>query len=104
MASTGAAAPAAQGLGARVFFGLNVLVMLLILIQIFVAGAGLFTMAHQLDNNQNYTVDQWNNSVYWGLHFFNAIAIGVLIIVLVAMAFIAKLGPMQKRLSGTSSG
>jgi Family of unknown function (DUF6220) len=93
-----------SGLGARIYSGLSALLVLLVIVQIFVASSGLFTMAHQLDNNQNYTVSQWNNSAYWGIHFFNAIAITLVILLMVAISFLAKLSAEVKRLSGILAG
>jgi hypothetical protein len=92
------------GMGARVYSGLSILAALLLLVQIFVAAGGLFTMAHQLDNNQNYTVSQWNNSAYWGIHFFNALAIALVILLMLGAAFLAKLSTQVKRQTGVLAG
>lgn len=88
----------------RVFSILSVLLVLLIVVQIFVAGGGLFTMAHQLDNNQTYTVGQWNSSAWWGIHFFNALAIAVVILLMLAASFIGRLPDHAKRFSGILVG
>ena len=95
---------ASTGLGTRVFSVLAALLVLLIVVQILVAGGGLFTMAHQLDGNQPYTVSQWNDSAYWGIHFFNAFAIAIVILAMLATAFVAKLGTQAKRLTGVLVG
>ena len=91
-------------LGARIYSGLSVLVALLLVVQIFVAAAGLFTMAHQLDNNQSYTVSDWNNSSYWGIHFINALAIAVVILLMLGAAFLARLSVQAKRQTGVLVG
>jgi hypothetical protein len=92
------------GVGARIYSGLSALLVLLVIVQIFVASGGLFTMAHQLDNNQNYSVAQWNDSAYWGIHFFNAFAIALVILLLLGTAFLAKLAVDVKRLTGILAG
>jgi hypothetical protein len=92
------------GLGARIYSGLSALAVLLLVVQIFVASAGLFTMAHQLDNSHNYTVSDWNNSTYWGLHFFNALAIAVVILLMLATVFLARLSTQAKRQTGVLAG
>jgi uncharacterized protein DUF6220 len=91
-------------LGARIYSGLSALAALLLVVQIFVAAAGLFTMAHQLDNNHNYTVSDWNNSAYWGLHFLNALAIAVVILLMLGAAFLARLSTQAKRQTGVLVG
>jgi hypothetical protein len=91
-------------LGARVYSILSALLVLLVIVQIFVAAAGLFTMAHQLDNNQNYTVAQWNNSAYWGLHFFNALLIALVTLVMLGTSFLARLSSEVKRMTGILTG
>jgi hypothetical protein len=92
------------GIGGRTYSGLTTLLVLLLTVQIFVAASGLFTMAHQLDNNQNYTVSQWNNSAYWGLHFFNALAIALVILLMLGTAFLARLPVEVKRMTGILTG
>jgi multisubunit Na+/H+ antiporter MnhB subunit len=77
----------AAGPGARIYSVLSALLVLLVLVQIFVASSGLFTMAHQLDNNQSYSVAQWNSSAYWGIHFFNAIVITLVILLMLGTSF-----------------
>lgn len=91
-------------LGARVYSGLSALLVLLVLVQILVASTGLFTMAHQLDNNQSYSVAQWNNSAYWGIHFVNAFAIALVILLMLATGFLAKLSGEVKRLTSILAG
>jgi hypothetical protein len=92
------------GIGARIYSGLCALLVLLLTVQIFVAGSGLFTMAHQLDNNQSYSVSQWNNSSYWGIHFLNAFAIAVVILLMLGTTFLARLSVEVKRLTGIVAG
>jgi hypothetical protein len=94
----------AAGVGARIYSGLSALLVLLVTVQIFVAASGLFTMAHQLDNNQNYSVAQWNDSAYWGIHFFNAFAIAAVILLMLVDSFIAKLSAEVKRMTGILAG
>jgi hypothetical protein len=102
--NVGAGTMPPAGAGARVYSGLSVLLVLLIIVQIFVASSGLFTMAHQLDNNQNYSVAQWNDSAYWGIHFFNAFAITIVILLMLGTSFLAKLSFEVKRLTGILVG
>jgi Family of unknown function (DUF6220) len=104
MSVTGVDATPTPGMGARVYSGLSALVVLLVIVQIFVAASGLFTMAHQLDNNQNYTVAQWNSSAYWGIHFFNALAIAVVILLMLGTSFLAKLSGPTRRMTGILTG
>jgi hypothetical protein len=92
------------GVGSRIYSGLAALLVLLVTVQIFVAAGGLFTMAHQLDNNQNYSVAQWNDSAYWGIHFFNAFAIAVVILLMLGTTFLARLSVEVKRLTGILTG
>jgi uncharacterized protein DUF6220 len=92
------------GVGARIYSGLSALLVLLVIVQIFVASSGLFTMAHQLDNNQNYSVAEWNSSAYWGIHFINAIAIAALILMMLGTSFLARLSAEVKRLTGILAG
>jgi heme A synthase len=54
-------------------------------------------MAHQLDNNQSYSVAQWNNSTYWGIHFINAFVITLVILLMLGTSFLAKLSTEVKR-------
>jgi hypothetical protein len=91
-------------MSSRVYSGLSALLVLLVVVQIFVAGGGLFTMAHQLDDNHAYTVAQWNDSGYWGIHFFNAFAIALVILVMLVLAFAAKMATDVKRMSGVLLG
>jgi hypothetical protein len=95
---------APAGVGARVYSGLAALLVLLLTVQIFVAGSGLFTMAHQLDNNQSYSVSQWNDSAYWGIHFINAFAIAVVILLMLGTTFLARLSVEVKRMTGILTG
>jgi hypothetical protein len=107
MSVTGAETPKAtrpEGLGPRIYSGLSAALVLLVVVQILVAGSGLFAIAHQLDNNQGYSVAQWNASAYWGIHFFNAFAIAVLILAMLATSFIARLEREVKRLTGILTG
>jgi hypothetical protein len=92
------------GVGARIYSGLSALLVLLVIVQILVAGSGLFTMAHQLDNSQSYSVAQWNDSPYWGIHFFNAFAIAVAILLMLGISFLARLSGEAKRLTGILTG
>lgn len=94
----------ASGVWARIYSGLCTLLVVLVIIQIFVAGSGLFAMAHQLDNNQSYSVAQWNNSAYWGIHFFNALAIALVILLMVGTTFIGRFPGRVKRLTGVLAG
>ena len=105
MSVTGLEATSSKaGIWARTYSVLSALLLALVIVQIFVAGGGLFTMAHQLDNNQNYSVSQWNNSAYWGIHFFNALAIAVVILLMVATTFVGKLPGQVKRVTGVLAG
>ena len=105
MSATTVEAPTSTaGVWARIYSGLCALLVLLVIVQIFVAGGGLFSMAHQLDNNQSYTVEQWNNSAYWGIHFFNALAIALVILLMVGTTFIGRLPSHVKRLTGILAG
>ncbi len=88
----------------RIFTALSVLLSVLIVIQIFVAGAGLFTMAHQLDNGQSYSAGEWNAASYWGIHFFNALAITVVMLLMLGTAFLARLPGRSKKLVGLMLG
>lgn len=87
----------------QVYSALAAALVLLIVVQIFVAGSGLFTMAHQLDDNRAYSVSQWNESTYWAIHFFNAFAIALLILAMLGTAFAARLNS-AKRLTGILLG
>ncbi len=106
MTATPTSAPAAgqTSLAVRVFSVLSVILVVLVVIQILVAGGGLFTIAHQLDNNQSYTAAQWNDSAYWGIHFFNAFAIALVILLMLGTAFVGSLARQTKRLSGVLLG
>lgn len=97
--------PAARtGAASRVYSVLSVILVLLVVVQILVAGSGLFSMAHQLDNNQSYTVDEWNNSAYWGIHFFNAFAIALVMLLMLGTAFIGGMSSQTKRFTGILIG
>jgi hypothetical protein len=96
--------PATPSVGARVYSGLSVLVSVLLVVQIFVAGGGLFTMARQLDGGQSYSVASWNNSGYWGVHFLNALAIVVVMLVLLGVSFLARLPGRTRRFTGILLG
>jgi heme A synthase len=61
-------------------------------------------MAHQLDNGQNYTVSSWNTSAYWPIHFFNALAITLVILLLLGASFLAQLPGRTKRFTGLLFG
>jgi hypothetical protein len=89
---------------ARIFSVLSALLALLIVIQVFVAASGLFVLAHQLDNGQNYTVSSWNNSAYWSIHFVNALAITVVLLLLLGASFLAQLSGRTKRFTGLLLG
>lgn len=104
MAVTTNQTPGRTGAAPRMFSVLSALLVLLVVVQILAAGGGLFTMAHQLDNNQNYTVAQWNDSAYWGLHFFNALAIAVVMLVMLAVSFLARMSTRVKRFVGILLG
>ena len=93
-----------RGIGTTVYSILSAVAVALIVVQVFVAGGGLFTMAHQLDDSKAYTPSQWNNSVYWGIHFFNALLIAVVILAMVVTAFAAKLSSQTKRMTGILLG
>ena len=92
------------GVWAPIYSALSALLVLLVIVQILVAGSGLFAMAHQLDNNQSYTVAQWNTSAYWGIHFFNAMAIALIILLMIATTFIGRFPGQVKRLTGVLVG
>ncbi len=89
---------------ARIYSVLSVLLALLIILQIYVAAAGLFTVAHQLDNGLNYGVAAWNNSPYWNIHFLNAIAITIIILLMVGVSFLARLSGRIKKVTGLLLG
>ena len=88
----------------RVYSGLSALLTLLVIVQVFVAGAGLFTMAHQLDNGQSYSASAWNNSAYWGLHFFNAGAITLVMLLMLGTSFVTRLPARTKQFTGVLLG
>ena len=92
------------GAWARIYSALSALLVLLVIVQILVAGSGLFAMAHQLDNNQSYTVAQWNSSAYWGIHFFNALLIALVITLMIGTTFIGRFPDQVKRLTGVLVG
>lgn len=92
------------GAASKVFSALAAILVLLVAVQILVAGAGLFSIAHQLDNNQNYTVSQWNSSTYWGIHFFNALAIAVVMLLMLGTSFLARMSSQVKRTTGILIG
>lgn len=102
--AAGTGSTATSGTWPRAYSILSAILVLLILVQIFVAGSGLFTMAHQLDNNQSYTVGQWNDSAYWAIHFFNAFAIALVILLMLAASFFGKLSSQVKRFSAILLG
>jgi hypothetical protein len=101
---TVAGQPATPSVGARVYSGLAVLVTVLLVVQIFVAGGGLFAMARQLDAGQSYSVASWNNSGYWGVHFLNALAILVVMLLLLGVSFLARLPGRTRRFTGILLG
>lgn len=92
------------GAGSKVFSVLAAILVLLVVVQILVAGAGLFSMAHQLDNNESYTVSQWNSSAYWGIHFFNALAIAAVMLLMLGTSFLARMSSQVKRSTGILIG
>lgn len=104
MAVTTNQTPGRTGVAPRVFSVLSAILVLLVVVQILAAGGGLFTMAHQLDNNQNYTVAQWNDSAYWGLHFFNALAIALVMLVMLVVSFLGGMSTRAKRFVGILIG
>jgi heme A synthase len=95
---------ATPSIRARIFSVLSALLALLIIIQVFVAASGLFVMAHQLDNGQNYTVSSWNSSAYWSTHFLNALAITLVTLLLLGASFLAQLPGRTKRFAGLLLG
>lgn len=106
ISGTPTSAPSAgrTGVLARVYSVLGVILVVLVVIQILVAGSGLFAMAHQLDNNQSYTVAQWNDAVYWGIHFFNAFAIALVMLLMLGTAFLGGMSSQTKRFNGILIG
>lgn len=88
----------------RIYSGLSAVLAVLVVVQVFVAGAGLFTMAHQLDNGQSYTAAAWNNSAYWGLHFFNALAITLVMLLMLGASFLTRLPARTKKFTGVLLG
>ena len=94
----------AAGVWAPIYSALSALLVLLVIVQILVAGSGLFAMAHQLDNNQSYTVAQWNDSIYWGIHFFNAFAIAVVMLLMLGTAFVGGMPSQTKRITAILIG
>jgi hypothetical protein len=83
---------------------LSALLALLVIVQVFVAGSGVFVMAHQLDNGQNYSVGAWTSSAYWGIHFVNALAITVVMLLMLGASFLAGLSGRTKRFTGLLFG
>ena len=88
----------------RIYSGLSALLTILVIVQVFVAGAGLFTMARQLDGGQNYSAAAWNNSAYWGLHFFNAVAITLVMLLMLGASFLTRLPARTKKFTGLLLG
>ena len=97
-------AVARPGVGARVYAVLSALLSLLVIVQVFLAGSGVFTMARQLDADKSYSSAAWNNSAYWGLHFFNAIAIALVILLMLGASFLARLPGRTRRFTGILLG
>jgi hypothetical protein len=95
---------AAPSIRARIYSVLSAILALLVLVQVFVAGGGLFTMAHQLDSGQSYSVAAWNTSAYWGIHFFNALAITVVMLLMLGASFLAGLSGRAKKFTGLLLG
>jgi hypothetical protein len=95
---------AAPSIRAGVYSVLSAILALLVIVQVFVAGTGVFTMAHQLDSGQSYGVTAWNNSGYWGIHFFNAFAITVVMLLMLGASFLARLPGRTKRFTGLLLG
>jgi heme A synthase len=89
---------------ARIYSGLSALLAFLVVVQVFVAASGLFVMAHQLDNGQNYSVASWNSSSYWGIHFVNALAITLVILLMLGASFLAQLSGRTKKFTGLLLG
>jgi hypothetical protein len=98
------AAPATPSVGARIYSGLSILMSILLVVQIFVAGGGLFTVAHQLDGGQSYSVASWNNNGYWGIHFLNAVVILLVMLLLLGVSFLARLPSRTRRFTGILLG
>jgi hypothetical protein len=96
--------PATPSVGARIYSGLSVLVSVLLVVQIFVAGGGLFTAARQLDSGQSYSAASWSNSGYWGVHFLNAVAILLVVLLLLGVSFLARLPGRTRRFTGILLG
>ena len=95
---------ATPSIGARVYSGLAALMSVLLVVQIFVAGAGLFTLAHQLDDGHSYSVASWNNSGYWEIHFLNAVVILLVMLLLLGVSFLARLPGRTRRFTGILLG
>jgi hypothetical protein len=96
---------ATPSIRAGIFSVLSAILALLVIVQVFVAGAGLFTLAHLLDSGQNSSaVTAWNNSAYWGIHFFNAFAITVVMLLMLGASFLARLPGRTKRFTGLLLG
>jgi hypothetical protein len=95
---------APSSIRARIYSVLAAVLALLVIVQVFVAGSGVFTMAHQLDNGQSYSVAAWNSSSYWGIHFVNALAITVVTLLMLGASFLAGLSGRTKRFTGLLLG
>jgi hypothetical protein len=95
---------AASSIGARIYSVLSAVLALLVIVQVFVAGIGVFTMARQLDNGQNYSVAAWNTSASWGIHFFNALAITVVMLLLLGASFLPGLSGRTRKFTGLLFG
>lgn len=104
MSMTTTPAAVRAGIAARVYSVMSVVLVVLVLIQILVAGGGLFSMAHQLDNNQSYTAAQWNDSTYWAIHFFNAFAIALVMLLMLVTTLIGGMSSQTKRFTGILIG
>jgi hypothetical protein len=95
---------ATTGIRARIYSALTAVLGLLLVVQIFVAGSGVFVMAHQLDDGHSYSVSAWNSSGYWGIHFFNAILIALVMLLMLGASFLARLSGRTKRFTGLLLG
>ncbi|HEX4214407.1 MAG TPA: DUF6220 domain-containing protein [Candidatus Dormibacteraeota bacterium] len=89
----GSAADIRVAAWARVYSVVSVVLTLLILAQFFVAGLGVFTIM----DASNPTTGSSASDSYWGLHFFNAFAILLVMLVLVGVSFLAR-KPRRTRL------
>lgn len=95
-----APARARTSITARIYTAVSVLLAAAVVFQLYVAGAGVFTMADHLDSNKAYSPSAFNSSAYWGLHFLNALFILLVIMILVAMSFVARKPARTKWLTG----